>query len=101
MEKIDKKSMFKTYDIWPGIARESFEKKFEKLAKVCVHPALAPAPNIYRRGGQNRAKVTNLLCLNWSYQSHSPDNDRNRPVFASDYRIMFNNVITEHFLYVR
>ena len=31
LEKIDKKSMFKTYDIWPGIARESFEKKFEKL----------------------------------------------------------------------
>ena len=31
LEKIDKKSMFKTYDIWPGIARESFEKEFEKL----------------------------------------------------------------------
>ena len=31
LEKIDKKSMFKTYDIWPDIARESFEKKFEKL----------------------------------------------------------------------
>ena len=29
LEKIDKKSMFKTYDIWPEIARESFEKKFE------------------------------------------------------------------------
>mgnify|MGYP000662689776 CR=1 FL=1 len=31
LEKIDKKSMFKTYDIWPDIARESFEKKNEKL----------------------------------------------------------------------
>ena len=31
LKKIDKKSMFKTYDIWPDIARESFEKKFEKL----------------------------------------------------------------------
>ena len=31
LKKIDKKSMFKTYDIWPDIARESFEKKIEKL----------------------------------------------------------------------
>ena len=31
LEKIDKNCMFKTYDNWPDIARESFEKKFDKL----------------------------------------------------------------------
>ena len=31
LEKIDTKTMFKTYDEWPKIAKESFEKKFEKL----------------------------------------------------------------------
>ena len=31
LEKIDKNCMFKTYDNWPDIAKESFEKKFEKL----------------------------------------------------------------------
>ena len=31
LEKVDKNCMFKTYDNWPDIARESFEKKFDKL----------------------------------------------------------------------
>lgn len=31
LEKIDTKSMFKTYDRWPEIAIESFETKFEKF----------------------------------------------------------------------
>ena len=29
--KIDTKQMFKTYDDWPNIARESFEEKFKKI----------------------------------------------------------------------
>ena len=31
LEKIDARGMFKTYDRWPEIASESFEKKFEKV----------------------------------------------------------------------
>ena len=31
LETIDSKCMFKVYDSWPDIARESFEKKFEKI----------------------------------------------------------------------
>ena len=31
LEKIDTKKMFKIYDIWPNIAEEAFEKKFEKV----------------------------------------------------------------------
>ena len=31
LEKVDTKCMFKTYDKWPEIASESFEKKFEKV----------------------------------------------------------------------
>ncbi len=31
LEKIDTKSMYKTYDKWPEIAIESFERKFEKF----------------------------------------------------------------------
>ena len=31
LEKVDTKCMFKTYDRWPEIASESFEKKFEKV----------------------------------------------------------------------
>jgi len=29
--KVDKKQMFKTYDNWPEIARDSFEEKFKKI----------------------------------------------------------------------
>ena len=31
LEKIDTQKMFKIYDIWPDIAKESFEKQFEKF----------------------------------------------------------------------
>ena len=31
LENIDVKNMFKTYDNWPQIAKESFENKFEKI----------------------------------------------------------------------
>ena len=31
LEKIDARGMFKTYDRWPEIASEAFEKKFEKI----------------------------------------------------------------------
>ena len=31
LEKIDARGMFKTYDKWPEIASEAFEKKFEKI----------------------------------------------------------------------
>lgn len=31
LEKIDKKNMFKVYDQWPKIARESFEKHYKKF----------------------------------------------------------------------
>tara|TARA_B100000029_G_scaffold167274_1_gene163455 strand:+ start:932 stop:1939 length:1008 start_codon:yes stop_codon:yes gene_type:complete len=31
LENIDVKNMFKTYDNWPQIARESFENRFEKI----------------------------------------------------------------------
>tara|TARA_Y100001936_G_scaffold116346_1_gene113808 strand:+ start:864 stop:1871 length:1008 start_codon:yes stop_codon:yes gene_type:complete len=31
LEKIDTKKMYKTYDLWPKIAKESFESKFERL----------------------------------------------------------------------
>ena len=31
LENIDVKNMFKTYDNWPEIAKESFESKFEKM----------------------------------------------------------------------
>ena len=31
LEKIDAKSMFKTYDNWPEIASESYRKEFEKI----------------------------------------------------------------------
>jgi len=43
------------------------------------------------------AKSSNCERLNWSYQSHFPGNDNDRPVFASDYTIMFSNVLIEHF----
>ena len=29
--KIDRNQMYKTYDEWPNIARESFEEKFKKI----------------------------------------------------------------------
>ena len=31
LERIDKKCMFRAYDKWPEIARESFEKRFENI----------------------------------------------------------------------
>jgi glucose/mannose-6-phosphate isomerase len=31
LEEIDKQLMYKAYDAWPEIAKESFEKKFEKI----------------------------------------------------------------------
>ena len=31
LERIDTENMFRTYDKWPELAEESFEKKFEKL----------------------------------------------------------------------
>ena len=31
LEKIDSRFMFKIYDKWPQISKESYEKKFEKL----------------------------------------------------------------------
>ena len=31
LEKIDSKKMFKTYDMWPDIAKESYEQEFSKL----------------------------------------------------------------------
>ena len=30
LEKIDSKKMFKTYDMWPDIAKESYEQEFSK-----------------------------------------------------------------------
>jgi len=30
LEKIDSKKMFKVYDIWPDIAKESYEQEFSK-----------------------------------------------------------------------
>ena len=31
IKRVDTECMFKIYDEWPNIAKESFEKKFEKL----------------------------------------------------------------------
>ena len=42
LEKIDKKKMFKIYDKWPDIARDSFKENFEKLdAKNIDHVVFA------------------------------------------------------------
>ena len=30
LEKIDSKKMFKVYDIWPDISKESYEQEFSK-----------------------------------------------------------------------
>ena len=30
LEKIDSKKMFKTYDMWPDIAKESYKQEFSK-----------------------------------------------------------------------
>jgi len=42
LEKVDKERMYKTYDTWPDIARESYENKFEKFdAKDIDHIVFA------------------------------------------------------------
>ena len=42
LEKVDKRCMFKTYDKWPEIARDSYEKKLDKLdAKDIDHIVFA------------------------------------------------------------
>ena len=42
LEKIDSEKMFKVYDKWPEIARESFEGKFKKIDVKDVDHIVVP-----------------------------------------------------------